>query len=765
MTTKDYKKTHLDSYRYRCRKNKKGYGFQIIKNGNYESLASFKNLPSYKDFMKNGRKWKFTKTYQPIMDRFILDVDCDNDLEKAFHVTQQLMQDLSDYLDCINVYFSGSKGFHIEILTDELDIVNLTADKPGESCPKYEEFLNYFHSKYDEVDTSLKDVGVRVLRIHHTKHEKTGNYKILVDVNASLDKILTSSKANKDMVEPKTAFLDKEQALSLLTTFNKPVTDKPTKLHKQTKKNKLAKTVQEKINFDDSDFDFEAEYVDYSKVDMSIFTTVFNELNTNRHDRIGLIGAGLNGYVNYEEMEQIYNELAKTTDIESSDNAKQSFIDAYENDQMPQNLGQIRNHYVDNELDLSNFDKLSHYLKSKQHKKGYDKFNNIFESYNYDWFTMFETELFDYVDNTANIFNAVIHSLSALLGYKKASRLVAVNGGAEVGKSELIKTLEKLMPYFMDLGSSTPATVRRRSKYYFDKKIVYLGDKGLRGESQNAKDEWQGLYEVFGGMVSDHKFKKDVVGGGDKILEFDFKTDGICVFYTEPYTDLRKFGAGDQYTSRTTFITVNPVEDGLALFLQDEEKTNPFYEIHKNYIQHILENPIKITLSKEVKTALYQASRDSQRTAKYLRDLFKGYCQYMQIGYPLTADVEAFLKVFKPKSEVTAIEYLIYTKLYKNLNVITTDELDYLIYEDGGVQYEDMLLQTKDRKSRTFFTAKQIKTYFKNDFKRNKNLKDTTDQIPNILKNLYDAGYLDKLGWQYSNQNVYYITKNKEMEK
>ena len=463
MATTDYTKTHLESYRYRCRKNKKGYGFQLIKNGNYDSLASFKNLPSYKEFMKNGRKWKFTKTYQPIMDRFILDVDCKDDLEKAFLVTQQLMQDLSDYKDCINVYFSGNKGFHIELLTAELDIVDITADKPGDSCPKYESFLNYFNDKYNEVDTSLKDVGVRVLRKHHTKHEETGNYKILIDVNANLDDILTSSKANKDMVERKTAFLDKEQALSLLGTFNKPVTDKPTKLHKQTKKNKPAKTVQEKINFDDSDFDFEAEYVDYSKVDNNIFTTVFNELNTNGiHDKIGLIGAGLNGYVNYEEMEQIYKHLAETTDIESSDNAKQSFIDAYESDQIPRNLGQIRNHYVNNELDLSNFDKLSHYLKSKLHKKGYDKFNNIFESYNYDWFAMFETELFDYVDNTTNIFNAVIHTLSALLGYKKASRLIVVNGGAGVGKSEYVNTIEKLMPGFIDLGSSTPATVRRR---------------------------------------------------------------------------------------------------------------------------------------------------------------------------------------------------------------------------------------------------------------------------------------------------------------
>ena len=89
-----------------------------------------------------------------------------------------------------------------------------------------------------------------------------------------------------------------------------------------------------------------------------------------------------------------------------------------------------------------------------------------------------------------------------------------------------------------------------------------------------------------------------------KFCKYDLKSDGVCVFYTEPYTNLRLFGAGDQYSTRSTFITVNPVEDGLSVFLQDENKTNPFYKFHRNYIHYILKHPLKLKITKNVKTLL-----------------------------------------------------------------------------------------------------------------------------------------------------------------
>lgn len=726
-----YDLTHIGTYRYKCQK--KGDGFPVSTNGNYESLFSFKELPPYKEFKLNGRKWVFTKNYYPVMDRIVLDIDCPGELENAFTLTRSIMQDLIEYSDCINVYFSGSKGFHIEILTAELDIVDTTANKPKDSCNRYVNFLNYFKNKYSDVDLSLKDVGTRIIRKAHTKHEKTGNYKVLIDINASLEDILDHSHNDIDMVVPKTAMLSQDQAFNLLNTYSKQV-----------------------------NIETELPPVEAEATDSSIFITVYNELNTNIHNKILFLASGLNGFVDKKEAASIYTLLANNTDIEDSANAKGSFIGAYVNDKMPCNLGALRNHYTSNNMDLTNFYKLSDYLELKLQTRYYDRFKEILANYNNDWFVMLDSELYDYVDNTENVFVGVINGLMALLGY--GSRNIVVNGGAEVGKSEYINTIKKLMPGFENLGSSTPASVRRQSEYAFDKKIIYLGDKGLKGKSQNSQEEFEGLQEVFGGLITENEFKRDIVQG-DKVMEFNLKSDGVCVFYSEPYTNLRIFGAGDQYTTRSTFITVNPVEDGLSVFLQDEDKTNDFYNVHHNYIKHILTNPIELTISKEVKTELYNASNGSLRTAKYLLALFKSYSQYLRIANPGTNDVEDFLKVFQVQMDITDIEFMIYKKLYQNLNVLTVEEFDKKITDEGTVyDSEDILLQAKNRKSKSFFTAKQIKTYFKQDFKRNKNLKDTLDQIPEILNNLYNANFINRLESQYNHQNLYYIPYNKDME-
>ena len=123
---KGYEKTHLNTYRYKCKKTSKGFPISTL--GNYESLLSFKNLPPFAELQKTGRKWKHTKNYEPVMDRIVLDIDCEDGLEKAHSIAKIILQDFEDIKDCINVYFSGSKGFHIEILTAELDIIDTTVE-------------------------------------------------------------------------------------------------------------------------------------------------------------------------------------------------------------------------------------------------------------------------------------------------------------------------------------------------------------------------------------------------------------------------------------------------------------------------------------------------------------------------------------------------------------------------------------------------------------------------------------------------------------
>ena len=632
------------------------------------------------------------------------------------------MQEMEEYKEYANIYFSGSKGFHMEWITAELDIIDTTVEKPKDSCPLYVNFLNYFNNKYPEVDTKIKDIGTRIFRKHHTKHEKTGNYKILIDIdNADLKKIKKQSRKNKDIVDKKDSYLPKADALNLLQKYSKE-DDKETK---STKKDVNLTTE----NKDD------------------IFIKVFNEMNGGRHDRIGLLGAGLNGYVTEEELREIYRILDKNTDIGGSDNAEQSLIDAYNNDDDEYNLGQLYNHFKENDKRMEIFNALSDYLEAKRNTTNYEKFQEYKNKHNNDWFEMLETELYDYEDNTENIFKGIIHSVMALFGY--GSRIMVVNGGSEVGKSKYIKTLENLMPNVENLGSSTPASVRRREKEYFDKKIIYLGDKGLRGDTQQSREEFIGLYEVFGGLVTEKEFKRDIVSG-EKVLEFNLKSDGLCVLYTEPYTDINKWKVGEQYKTRSTFITINEVDDTYTVcedYVFNEDEEIPFYQTHNEYISYILKNPLKLQLKdKKYIRRVHNDCNGSIRTFKYLWGLLKAYCQYLQIEKPTEEQVQEFLNTFNTKQDITDIEYQVYKKLYNNLKVLKVDEVESYLTDGNEVYYHKHLLkQRNNRNEKPFFTTNQIQIYFKEDFKQNKNLKDTIDSISDILKNLYNADYIKKI--------------------
>ena len=312
----------------------------IKMNGNYETMVSFKNLPPFKQLRKEGRKWNTIKKYSPVLERLILDID-NKSLENALKNTREIMQnELRDYAPCINIYFSGNKGFHVEIQTEELDIINIRAESAGDSCIPYKEFLNYFHNKYSDVDTKIHDAGARIIRKPNTKHEKSGNYKILVDVNASLEEILDYAKQNKDMVEPCKLHLTKEQARNLLDIYNLPV--------------ETGTNIKE---------------LPITPISNALYSDVFNNFinaGYGRHETIGLLGASLNGYLTLEELEAVYQELVQYTSIEDSINSHDSLIDAFNKDQVPCNMGQLFNAYKNNtKIDHDLLTALSNVLEDK----------------------------------------------------------------------------------------------------------------------------------------------------------------------------------------------------------------------------------------------------------------------------------------------------------------------------------------------------------------------------------------------------------------
>ena len=143
--------------------------------------------------------------------------------------------------------------------------------------------------------------------------------------------------------------------------------------------------------------------------------------------------------------------------------------------------------------------------------------------------------------------------------------------------------------------------------------------------------------------------------------------------------------------------------------------------------------------------------------------LFISYCQYMQIKKPSGNHLKDFLGIFLDKYEVTDIEFMVYELLYRNLKTPTDKQFE-KEFKNGWNAKTDMLNSRAERQTKTFFTAKQVKTYFKSEFRSNKHLKDIIDSIPEILNNLYSAELLERIETQSRQENIYYIPYNKELE-
>jgi replicative DNA helicase len=68
-----------------------------------------------------------------------------------------------------NVYFSGNKGFHVEVLIDK----ELTPEQLKEVCSSIAQ-------KFETFDPQIYNIN-RIIRLVNTKHQKTGLYKIQLD--------------------------------------------------------------------------------------------------------------------------------------------------------------------------------------------------------------------------------------------------------------------------------------------------------------------------------------------------------------------------------------------------------------------------------------------------------------------------------------------------------------------------------------------------------------------------------------------------------
>jgi hypothetical protein len=145
---------------------------QILQNISTPNSDFYANLFSFDsnviDYFNNNNKSISGYAGQALSDKLVFDFDHHTDLELARKDAVALVEGLEQIGadDSVIVYFSGSKGFHVEVLTtNEYNPEELKAISIG-MCGEMKTF-----------DESIYTL-VRAFRLPNTKHNKSGLFKI-----------------------------------------------------------------------------------------------------------------------------------------------------------------------------------------------------------------------------------------------------------------------------------------------------------------------------------------------------------------------------------------------------------------------------------------------------------------------------------------------------------------------------------------------------------------------------------------------------------
>jgi len=177
-----------------------------------------------------------------ITKKLVFDFDDKLNIENAKHDAVELCSRLIQKgipQDQIQVYFSGKKGFHVQLFTDQ-----------EYTRPELENTIKNLGKDLESMDLRIVDEQ-RIIRIPMTKHNETGLYKIPLTVGELSD---LSIEQIKDM--SKNAAKNQDIYFDLLDQYNSSVVNVPQEIRKLktlTKKEKelLDENIvlQEKPNF------------------------------------------------------------------------------------------------------------------------------------------------------------------------------------------------------------------------------------------------------------------------------------------------------------------------------------------------------------------------------------------------------------------------------------------------------------------------------------------------------------------------------------
>jgi DNA primase catalytic subunit len=125
------------------------------------------------------------------IDRLVFDFDS-KELEKALTDARVLVSRLAEEFnpEAIRVFFSGSKGMHVEIHLEQF----LTREK-------FETIIDFYAGDLETFDTKIKDEQ-RLFRFPLTKHNKTGLFKIPLSIDQLNSMDINSIKELAKEIKP-----------------------------------------------------------------------------------------------------------------------------------------------------------------------------------------------------------------------------------------------------------------------------------------------------------------------------------------------------------------------------------------------------------------------------------------------------------------------------------------------------------------------------------------------------------------------------------
>lgn len=178
----------------------------------YESLYLYND--DHKKQLASSKKLAGIKNV--VANKIVFDFDSKTDQELALKDAKTLAATLKSNVqaDAIRCYFSGNKGYHVEIHFNDGEYINRN---------QFESIINNFACHLPTFDSAIKDEQ-RIFRMPFSKHEESGLYKIPIEVNDFIRPELThkeiAARSTKENLESLKLIFDDYKTVPIPQIFH-----------------------------------------------------------------------------------------------------------------------------------------------------------------------------------------------------------------------------------------------------------------------------------------------------------------------------------------------------------------------------------------------------------------------------------------------------------------------------------------------------------------------------------------------------------------